>query len=240
MAWIARVGPYWLGPSWTLAVEEQFYLAAPVLIRRLTNRHVAWGCVLCIASCPLLRLYALYYAHNPLAGVFLLITRADGLMWGVLCACLIRSETPRAVLRRQGVLLAILVAAGGVVFGYASLREFSASSPQLLGWGYSALSAWFACIVLGVILFPKAVATRLLGWRPLAAIGVTSYFSYLFHVPILFLLHWFFFHLSPQHTNWQNGSVTVLAVAVTLLAAWASGRWFDGPLTKFGRRFTYE
>ncbi len=113
--------------------------------------------------------------------------------------------------------------AGGVVFGYASWRQLSAGSTQLLGWGYSALSAWFAFILLGVILFPKAAVTQLLSWRPLAAIGVTSYFSYLFHVPILFLLHWFFFHLPPRHTNWQNGSVTVLAVAATLAAAWASG-----------------
>ncbi len=110
----------------------------------------------------MLRLCALYYAHNPLAGVFLLVTRADGLMWGVLCACLIRDESARAMLQRLGALLATLIVTGSFVYGYASLRQFAAGSTELLGWGYSFLSAWFAVMVLGVILFPHAWATRLL------------------------------------------------------------------------------
>ena len=240
MAWIYSVGPAWLGPTWSLAVEEQFYLAAPALIRRLSVVQVAWCSGLVIALSPVLRLFTLEYVHNPLAGVYLLVTRADGLMWGVLCACLLRSATVRAGLQRRGAVLTTLIVGGCVVFGYASLQHYPPGSPQMLGWGYSALSAWFAAIVLGVMLFPQAWAAQLLGWRPLTIIGVTSYFSYLFHFPILLLLHWLFFHAPPQNINWQTGGVTALAIFMTLAAAWVSGRWFDGPLTRLGRCFSYE
>jgi len=240
MGWIPSVGPYWLGASWTLGIEEQFYLAAPLVIRRFTARSLIWVCVLVIVISPLLRLNTLYRAHNSFAAVFLLIDRADGLMWGVLCACLVRENPAREWLQRHGRLLVGLVVAGAVVFAYASACQLTANSRPMLGWGYSFLSAWFAFIVLGVVLFPSSRASRLLSWRPLVALGMTSYFSYLFHWPILFFLHWLFFNLPPQHGSWLTGSVTLLAVLCTFTAAWASWRWFEGPLLRLGRRHSYE
>jgi peptidoglycan/LPS O-acetylase OafA/YrhL len=240
MAWTQDIGPYWLGVTWSLAIEEQFYLVAPLFIRRFSRRPVMWACLVVIGLSPLLRLMALYHAQNACAAVFLLLTRADGLMWGVVCACLMRDEATRVALRRHGALLATLIAAGGVFFAIASLQRLGADSPPMLTWGYSLLSAWFAAMVLGVLIFPTAAVTRRLGWRPLAAIGITSYFIYLFHTPIWYLLHWFFFHLPPLHVRWQAGAVTLLALAVTFAAAAVSWRWLERPLLKIGHRVSYE
>jgi peptidoglycan/LPS O-acetylase OafA/YrhL len=240
MSWMQDIGPYWLGVTWSLAVEEQFYLLAPLLIRRFSRRQVAWTCVVVIVLSPLFRLMALYHAENSYAAVFLLLTRADGLMWGVLCACLLRSDSARTALRRRGPLLAAAVVAGGLVFAYASLRGFGADSPPILTWGYSLLSAWFAAMVLGVLLFPDTRVARPLAWRPLTAVGITSYFIYLFHTPIWYVLHWEFLNLPPLHVSWRAGAVTVLAVVVTGAAARASWRWLEGPLLKLGHRVAYD
>ena len=240
MTWTRDIGPYWLGATWSLAVEEQFYLVMPFIIRRLPPRQVAAACVAVIVLSPLLRLNALYGAHNAFAALFLLLTRADGLLWGVLCACLIRDAALRPALQRLGPLLGGLIACGAIVFGLLAVRHVSADSPAMLGWGYSLLSAWFAVIVLAVLLFPGAGASGLLAWRPLAATGVISYFVYLFHTPIWYVLHWLFFALPPLHLNWQAAAVTVLALFTTLALALISWRWFEGPLLRLGHRVSYE
>ena len=240
MSWIQDIGPYWLGPTWSLAVEEQFYLLAPLFIRRFSPRQVAWTCVTVIVLSPLVRLTALYHAENPYAAVFLLATRADGLMWGVLCACLLRTESARIALRRRGAVLAALAVAGAALFTLASLQRLGADSPPLLFYGYSLLSAWFAVILLGVLLFPDTAMARYLAWRPLTVIGITSYFIYLFHTPIWYVLHWLFLNRPPLHLSWPAGVVTLLAVVGTALAARASWQWLESPLLKLGHRVRYD
>ena len=47
---------FWLGPTWSLAVEEQFYLVAPVLIRFLSVRSLTTVLVGTVLVAPLLRL----------------------------------------------------------------------------------------------------------------------------------------------------------------------------------------
>ena len=74
-------------------------------------------------------------------------------------------------------------------------------------------------ILLLVLTGPDTLLSTALSWRPLAAIGITSYFIYLFHRPIWYVLHWAFFKSAPAHFNLQSGAVTCLALVTTLLAA---------------------
>lgn len=239
MAWTRDIGSYWLGVTWSLAVEEQFYLVMPVLAQRLTPRLVGALCLAVIGASPLLRLQALDGAQNSLAAVFLLPTRADGLLWGVLCALLVRHPAATAFVRRCRPLLQAGITGLAVAFVVASLQRYAADSRPMVLFGYSLLSIFFAAILLEVVLFPVGRAARLLGAKPLAAVGVTSYFTYLFHTPIWYGLHWIFFRRPPLHYDWQAGAVTVLSVGVTLAAAWWSMRWFEGPLLRYGRKFSY-
>ena len=110
----------------------------------------------------------------------------------------------------------------------------------MIVWGYSLLAIWFSAMVLGVVIFPTSRICRCLAWRPLTMIGTTSYFIYLFHAPIWYVLHWAFLRRPPLHVSWQAGAITVLATAVTFAAAWASWRWIESPLIRRGHRHSYE
>ena len=92
--WMVKLG--WYGPAamaitWSLAVEEQFYLTIPVLIRKL-GRAPLIVALLCIVACaPTLRLILRYFlAHGDFACYVLMPCRADALCLGVLCALLVR------------------------------------------------------------------------------------------------------------------------------------------------------
>ena len=239
MAWQRDIGPYWLGASWSLAVEEQFYLLAPLAILRLTRRQIVCGCILFIAFSPALRMLALVRAQNNLAAVFLLPTHADGLLWGVLCAIIVRHESALAFLRRHQRTHAIVLATLGAIAVALTLAKVAPDSTTMVAVGYSVLNMFFATILLQVCSTPTGTMARLLGNRPLAAIGLTSYFVYLFHTPIWYVIHWAVLGRPPLHVSWLAGALTCLAFAATLLLSWVSWRWFESPLLCVGRRFSY-
>ena len=65
----------WFGHLWSLAVEEQFYLVAPVVVRFTAERALKWILAAAIVCVPLLRIFLLYVAHMIVfrgyhAGVF--------------------------------------------------------------------------------------------------------------------------------------------------------------------------
>ena len=240
MAWKRDIGPYWLGPTWSLAIEEQFYLVTPLLVQRFAPRALKWFCLAVVVVSPLLRLNALVNAQNNLAAVFLLPTRADGLLCGVLCALLVRNEAAVGLVRQHRGLMRALIAVLAAGFAVASWQNYPADSRPMILFGYSLLSIFFSAILLHVVVFPDGHAARAMRFKPLTVIGVTSYFIYLFHVPIWYGLHWMFLHRPPLHYDWRAGSVTALAVVVTFAAAWASMRWFEGPLLRIGRKFPYR
>jgi len=73
----------WFGHLWSLAVEEQFYLAAPLVVRFTDVRYLKWilgGLVMCV---PLLRMFLLRVLHVVDSQVAVLVfCRADALAIG--------------------------------------------------------------------------------------------------------------------------------------------------------------
>lgn len=240
MAWTRDIGAYWLGATWSLAVEEQFYLLAPLAIIRLTRRQIAIGCAVFIVASPALRTLALTHSQNGLAAVFLLPMHADGLLWGVLCALAVRNPRAMEWLRGARTVLSTAIVVLLCAAAFLSARHLAPDSPEMALYGYSTFNALFAATLLYVISVPEAPLTRALAFRPLAAIGLTSYFTYLFHTPVWYVLHWLFLDKPPLHVSGMAGLVTCAALGLTLLLAWASWRWFEAPLLRLGRRFAYR
>ena len=81
------IGP--LGVTWSLAVEEQFYLFWPLVVRFSTEAQLRWIAVASICLSPPLRLYLWQHHVNIYSNPF---CRLDGLMSGALLALLLRSE----------------------------------------------------------------------------------------------------------------------------------------------------
>jgi len=79
-----------LGVSWSLAVEEQFYLVWPLVVRFCSEQILRKVAIAIICIDPVLRFILLQHGFNVYPNTF---CRLDGLMWGALLALLFRSKT---------------------------------------------------------------------------------------------------------------------------------------------------
>ncbi len=96
-----------LGVTWSLAIEEQFYLVWPWVVRYGSVAQVRRITICVICSSPLLRLYLSLHHVDLYTNVF---CRLDGLMAGALLALVVRSENFLPVRFLKGAWICLLVA----------------------------------------------------------------------------------------------------------------------------------
>jgi peptidoglycan/LPS O-acetylase OafA/YrhL len=163
--------------TWSLAVEEQFYLLWPVLLLRLGRRRVRPALVAAITVAPAVRVAA-YYAFPSTRGNlgYYLHDRYDLLALGCLLAVFWDSPRLQDVLRRhRGLLLvaALTVLPVEVAAGHAAGPVFS------LAVGFSIQAAALTAIVAVTVANGDWWVVVPLNRQPLLHIGVISYSVYL-------------------------------------------------------------
>ncbi len=232
----------WLPLSvlWTLAVEEQFYVTAPWVVRAIREPLIPWLAVALAGAAELARACMLLaYPNGHFALHVLTPFRMDALALGVLAAWAVRSAAAEPFFRRLGARWrAWLVAALGVLGGLDLLQP-SQGSPTLALFGYLLIAMVFTLIVLIVAKVQPPALRRWLELRPLVHLGRHSYFIYLWHGLLGgSLIRWIG---GPDFTlNSLAGlGLVALAVGATWAAAAASWKWFEGPLVAWGQRHTY-
>ena len=211
--------------TWSLAVEEQFYLFFPLLLlafHRWANsrRALVWALLICSFA---LSLYGV--SHWRDAAFYLIPTRAWELLIGSVLALraapVVRGATLREGLAALGLALILIP-----VFAYDSRTPFPglAAMPPCLG---SALIIW-----TGDRESPTRVA-RLLMMRGFVLIGLMSYSLYLWHWPVIvFSHHWALEAHGPGDK--------IALVLVSLAFAFASFRWIEDPTRKLGAKVSQQ
>ena len=169
----------WLGHTWSLSIEEQFYLFWPAVLAFAGLARARWVAIGLLLAAPLLRIghYLLFPSAREMIR-FVLHTRIDTIMAGC-CVALFRvtptfEKITRAVVRPRA--------------ARASLLFVAVISPALYYWlggsyqyvvGYTLEAAAIAIIVLYVVQNPAGIVGRALNWRPIVHIGLISYSLYL-------------------------------------------------------------
>jgi peptidoglycan/LPS O-acetylase OafA/YrhL len=125
ISWYRVFGAQWMVITWSLAVEEQFYLILPVLMRHLTYRGIIWLASAAVVVAPIARLI-LTWSGNDYAGPYtLLIARADALGLGVLIAILCRNKEAWTWLTaRRHLLYWVMLTLGGGVLWLATRTRY--------------------------------------------------------------------------------------------------------------------
>jgi len=234
-------GPYGdlMGPlahTWSLGVEEQFYLLWPlvllVLLRFARARAVLlWTAALC--ALPVLWRCALWNpdaAHRIYNGTD---TRADQLLAGALVAVVLarlRADDPRlAVLRTWAGRLA-WPALGALALVAWRMPVTADAGLLTAAWytvGFLVVAVLSATLVAALELRPGGRMSRLLSLTPLAWVGRNlSYGIYLWHYPVVRLL------ASLGMTDGLLPATALLSVLMALLSYYA----VEAPFLRRARR----
>lgn len=203
--------------TWSLAVEEQFYILFPPLLMLLVRffpRHIKP--ILCGAFVLSLVAAQLRLGTEPEAAFYLVHLRAWELLAGSLLAL---GVIPQVRHRLLSELLGII----GLVLIVASvfMLDKSVAFP-----GLSALPA-----VLGSVLIIHSGASgntltgRLLSLRPLVLVGLISYSLYLWHWPLFVFTG---YYLIDPFSPWQQ----VLLFVGACVLGWLSWRFVERPFRK--------
>ncbi|WP_300440592.1 acyltransferase family protein [uncultured Mameliella sp.] len=201
--------------TWSLAVEEQFYIFFPLLLmllHRIGRRLVLPAIVVLVMGSLVLAIWATPRMSS--ASFYLLPTRIWELGFGALLAMgVLPDRLPRVL--REG--LAVLGLAGVLlpVFLYGPDTAFPglAAIPPVLG---ATLLIWTGGT-------GPTLAARLLSLPVMVGIGLISYSLYLWHWPVMAFARnrLFALELDPA---WQ-----VATVLVSVLAGWLSWRLVEKP-----------
>ena len=223
------LGANWLNMTWSLAVEEQFYLFIPALIYFLPRRILVSVLVIAILAAPFLRWI------SPGTHAFVDTPwRSDSLLSGALLALLVRRPSFLTTVQRHRnrllTLFAALLAGAGVMTRY----------PVWFGpLNHLWLAALYSTFILLAFMRSGPFLDRVLGARILVWFGELSYGIYMFHQPISGLVHGILKHRAPVIRTLDDAAVTLAALVITIVLAELSFRFFETPLLRIGHRTKY-
>jgi peptidoglycan/LPS O-acetylase OafA/YrhL len=238
-AYLADFAGFFTGPhepafehTWSLAVEEQFYLVWPVVVALLPKRQLVVAATAALAGAIAMRLVFVAHGAAGIVYAFPIFLRCDGLLVGALLALLSTSRTGRATITKFAPRVALASAAAVLLL--AVTKNMSFSHPT--GWNavlaLPSISVGSAAFIWMAITRQSSILTSVLNWRWLCGLGTISYGVYLYHMPILEFI---------QRSGWGSGNdgvflVALICGAVVLAVSTLSWVFVERPLIEWNNR----
>ena len=235
MARQETLGPEWLGITWSLAVEEQFYLLLPFMVRFIAPLRLTIFVSTLALAAPVFRVLA--EDDSGYAGMVLMPCRADALLLGVLCAwAMRRAKTRELLFKSRSAFYLILSTLLTVLAVFCSQPARFERSPYLP----SVLAVLYTAFLLLAVTEQRGPVTWLVRQRWLRGLGILAYGVYLIHQAVNGLSHGIILSRSPEIGSWSGLAVTLLALGITLGVAALSWLKFEKPLVNLGHTVRYE
>lgn len=235
--------------TWSLSIEEQFYVVWPIIVLVVLRWRRSLGALLGVTiTLALGSAIAMAVLFHPglesSRAYFGTDTRVQALLVGAALAIVLARPFPRrsgtdlsgalvrdvALSKRSRSALNLLGIVGIGIIGAMTVQVDAGSSWPYRG-GFLLLAVATAALICSVALAPHAPVSRVASLRPIRYLGTISYGLYLWHWPI-------FVELSSQRTHLTGLPLFSLRIVVSVLVAAASfhllempirrGTWFSG------------
>lgn len=205
--------------TWSLSVEEQFYVFFPLSLLLMWRWGRKWVVTILLAlAVTSLALAEWGVLNKPIAAFFLLPTRAWELLLGSLVAFYLADESRQQLSLTQSNVLAStgFIAVAYAVFGFDAKTTFP---------GLHALVPTLGTAMMIISARPETWVGRLLCQPAMVTVGLTSYSAYLWHQPLFSFAR----HLGLT----DSATVTLVALAALSLAlGYLSWRYVETPFRR--------
>jgi peptidoglycan/LPS O-acetylase OafA/YrhL len=222
--------------TWSLGVEEQYYLFWPLLViavALLFGARARWAVfALATAGVAGSAAAAIVMASNVDRVYFGTDTRVQALLVGAAAAALLVRDW--SVLTAGGTLIrtrwrrwgATAMSVVGLAMLAALAHYATGSAPEFRAGLLIVVAVAAVLVVAPVALDQGSPVGRVLAWRPLVWLGAISYGVYLWHWPI-------FLALNGERTGWTGWPLFALRCAATVAVAAASWWLLEQPIRRW-------
>ncbi|MEJ8813391.1 acyltransferase [Variovorax ureilyticus] len=213
--------PLYMGHSWSLGVEEQFYLLWPVILfvcLRVVGKKGAIGIALMLAGACAAWRASLSLNDAPIERIYWPFdTRCDGMLVGAAAGLLMTTEAAERLfeLARKLWLPATI--------GIGAMVALGVGHEPFFRGGYTVFALLCAIVIVAASRTTNGALDRALSFKPLVYLGTLSYGFYLWHYPVVL-------YISRQAgAFWPKVGVMFL---LTLGASYASRRFVEVPMLR--------
>jgi peptidoglycan/LPS O-acetylase OafA/YrhL len=218
--------------TWSLGVEEQFYMIWPAIFRRFRERRdgmirgLAGICILVLLH----RILLIYLWHAPQLYLYTAFdTRMDSLAMGCLLAIAIRSGKASHFVEMVCSHWSLPAATFGIFALSIALPSLARGFPYWCVWGFTVESLLAATLIVQMVALGDRIPWAWINWRWVRFVGAISYSLYLYNA------------IGPDLINHSPLGHTMLRVPASLAAAilLASGSYYivERPFLRLKARY---
>lgn len=228
--WQLFSAPSPLEHTWSLSIEEQFYLVWPLAVMGMLRRY---GRRLVLGVSVLLTVLSmgamvLLYSPGATSRVYLgTDARMAAILAGAALATLLPPGSTLAAARVRWLDALGIAAAAGLAFAWCTL---AGTSPFLYRGGFWLTELGVLVLIACAVADRQSIVARALSLKPLAWLGTISYGVYLWHWPVNVVL-------TAERTQLHPGMLQLLRLAVSFAIALGSYRFIEQPIRRNGFAF---
>ncbi|MCF3648446.1 acyltransferase family protein [Synoicihabitans lomoniglobus] len=211
--------------TWSLAVEEQFYLIFPLVLMTTfkvaaLRRRGPLLAIFCFGFLWSLAICVWGTQHYSTFTFFMLLTRAWELLLGAIVAVL-----PRLHARANFALVMDSMALVGLCAIVSACIVFNSNTP------FPGIAALIPCVGAAVFIYATGhqtaptLVSRVMSMRPLVFIGLISYSLYLLHWPLFAFTSYWTLNQAPLE-------IRLALVLIAFALAWLSYRYVETPFRR--------
>ena len=227
--WALFEAPSPLNHTWSLAIEEQFYLIWPLLFVGLlarfkrTTPKVVLATSLALAGVSSLLMIVLYDPANTNRAYYGTDTRAAAILFGAALAAAL-AVFGSVTKRNARIGLEVLGISGAIVLAIA-WTQLDGQSSRLYRGGFLICGLAATAVIAAAVHPQRGAVSRVLSIKPLCALGLISYGVYLYHWPIDIVL-------DHERVGLTGRPLFLVQAAVTVTVAAVSYRTLEMPIRR--------
>lgn len=231
-------GPGGISVTWSVSIEEQFYLIFPFAILFLPKRMLL-SMLAVVAGASIFYRAVGYFEFGSVFTMYVhTLSRLDGLAEGGIVAILWRDDRFRGWLRRNlaSWTKAVKILALGFIPLVIGMENDVASTTA--AWGHTYLAFFYSVLLIYILGSLGSEDVRWLRNEKLRQLGRISYTLYLFHPLILSATY--IAARQPEALH-SFGAILLSLLALVTSIGWSyvSFRFVEKPLTDWGRKWAY-